>query len=70
MTGFEFIVRCRKAVEEDKAFLLGADVIYPRFAKLIALLYDGTPLRDRDTFFDQPPENIIAAIRLSVSGNA
>lgn len=70
MTGFEFVVRCREAIEEDKVFLLGDDVIYPRFAKLITHLYEGMPCCDRDTFFKQSPEDIVAAIRLSLSGNA
>ena len=65
-----FIVKCRVAIRDDKAFAVDEVVIHPRMAKLLSDLYDGMRIADREEFYDQHPREILAAINFSISGGA
>ena len=65
-----FIVKCRVAVRDNKAFQVDEVRIQVRMAKLLSDLYDGMRISDRGEFFDLHPREIIASIKLSISGGA
>jgi len=65
-----FIVQCRNAALDEKAFEVDGIIISVALAKILVSLYDGMRIKDREEFFKQPPREILAAIQLSLSGSA
>ncbi len=68
-----FIGKLKLAVATDEPVEVNqaeGGIVCPRFAALILQLREAMPHRDREEFFSQEPREILAAIQLSLSGNA